>query len=91
MNEVLAEISTPRQDATLVLTNNEGNLAAGVNPAALDHMLHELRQPLSTIDCLAYLLELTSSDDQVREHVHSIQLMVSKAHSILDESHLCFS
>ena len=84
MNDL--EIAVPRQDVTLGRGSAEGNQLAGVNPAALDNLIHELRQPLSAIDSLAYFLEITSSDETVRAHLQRIQAMVSHAHYILDRS-----
>jgi nitrogen-specific signal transduction histidine kinase len=86
MNDVVAEIAVTRQDATLSRASTKGNQFAGVNPAAQDDLIHELRQPLSTIDALAYFLEITSVDDTVRTHLQRIQTMVSRAHGILDRS-----
>jgi signal transduction histidine kinase len=86
MNDVVSEIAIPRQDVTLVRGSARGNQFAGVNPAAHDDLIHELRQPLSTIDALAYFLEITSADDAVRAHLQRIQAMVSRAHGILDRS-----
>lgn len=86
MNDVIADISMPRQDVTLAWGTAKGAQIAGVSPAALDDLVHDLRQPLSTIESLAYFLEITSCDDKVREHLQRIQAMVSRAHGILDRS-----
>jgi signal transduction histidine kinase len=86
MNDVVSEIATPRSDVTLTRGSTKGNQLAGVNPAALDELIHDLRQPLSTIDSLAYFLEITSADDTVRAHLQRIQSMVSRVHGILDHS-----
>jgi len=86
MNDVVAEIAITRQDVTLTRGSTKGNQFAGVNPAAQDDLIHELRQPLSTIDALAYFLEITSIDETVRTHLQRIQAMVSRAHGILDRS-----
>lgn len=86
MNDLLSEIAGPPQDVTLGRGSTKGNPLAGVNPGALDDLVHELRQPLSAIDSLAYFLEITSSDETVRAHLQRIQAMVSNAHYILDRS-----
>ena len=86
MNDVLSQVAMARQDATLARGITKGNQIAGVSPAALDDLVHELRQPLSAIDSLAYFLEITSPDDKVRGHLQRIQAMVSRAHGILDRS-----
>jgi len=88
MNEVVSEIAMSRQDVTLARGTTKGNQFAGANPAALEDLIHELRQPLSTIDSLAYFLEITSSDETIRMHLQRIQSMVSRAHGILDRSSL---
>jgi signal transduction histidine kinase len=86
MNEVVAQLMMPRQDVALARRKAEGNQIAGVIPAALDDLVHELRQPLSAIESLAYFLELTSNDESVRGHLQRIQAMVSRTHDILDRS-----
>ena len=86
MNDVVAEISMPRQDVTLARGCSKGIQTVGVSPAALDDLIHELRQPLSTIDSLAYFLEITSADSNMRDHLQRIQAMVSRVHDILDRS-----
>ena len=86
MNEVLSQIAVPRQDANLVRGITKGNQIAGVSPAALEDLVHELRQPLSAIESLAYFLEITSPDEKVRGHLQRIQAMVSRAHGILAHS-----
>ena len=86
MNDVLPQVAAPRQDATLARGIQKGNQIAGVSPAALDDLAHELRQPLSAIESLAYFLEITAPDDKVRGHLQRIQAMVSRAHGILDRS-----
>lgn len=88
MNNVVAEMSMPRPDVNLTRGTTKGGQIAGATPAALDDLIHELRQPLSSIDCLAYFLEITSSDEKVREHLQRIQAMVCRAHTILDRSHV---
>lgn len=84
MNDI-SQVILPRQDATPA-RGSKGTEGAGVTPAALDDLVHDLRQPLSTIESLAYLLEITSLDDAVRGHLQRIQQMVSHAHGILDRS-----
>jgi len=86
MNDVVTDFALPRQDVTLGRGITKGSQLAGASPAALDDLIHELRQPLSAIDSLAYFLEITSSDETVRAHLQRIQNMVSRAHCILDRS-----
>ena len=57
------------------------------NPAsALDDLAHEVRQPLSVIESLAYYLELTCTDEKTRAHLQRIQAMVLQASLILKRS-----
>ncbi|MDQ2773946.1 MAG: hypothetical protein M3Y57_03310 [Acidobacteriota bacterium] len=53
--------------------------------SALDELVHELRQPLSVIESLAYFLELTSKDDTVCRHLQQIQAMVLQTNQILSK------
>ncbi|MBV8069403.1 MAG: hypothetical protein JO270_05820 [Acidobacteriaceae bacterium] len=59
---------------------------AGVHPDTLDQLIHELRQPLSVIESLAYYLELTVSDNTCCTHLQKIRLMLLKAHAILEQA-----
>ncbi len=60
----------------------------GVHPETLDELIHELRQPLSVIESLAYYLELTSTDQSSCMHLQKIRFMLTKAHAILEKSSL---
>lgn len=55
-------------------------------PSALDDLAHEVRQPLSVIESLAYYLELTCTDEKTRAHLQRIQAMVLQASLILKRS-----
>jgi hypothetical protein len=55
-------------------------------PAELEELVHDLRQPLSTIECLTYYLELVCADGQTQSHLHRIQEMVSEANHILERA-----
>jgi signal transduction histidine kinase len=50
-----------------------------------ENLVHELRQPLSVIESLAYYLELTSKDEGASVHLRQIQSMVHQANRILME------
>lgn len=65
---------------------HEGRLSAQ-NSIAVDELVHEIRQPLSVIESLAYYLELTSADEMVRGHVKRIQAMVLEANQILERTY----
>jgi hypothetical protein len=55
-------------------------------PAELEELVHDLRQPLSTIECLTYYLELVCADRQTQSHLHRIQEMVLQANHILERA-----
>jgi signal transduction histidine kinase len=86
MNEVISKLSLSREDVSLNRGDLRGGQTAGVNPAALHELAHDLRQPLGVIESLAYYLELTSSDERVSAHLQRIQAMVLQANRILDRS-----
>ena len=50
----------------------------------LAELVHELRQPLSTIEALTYYLELVSTDIQTLSHLERIQDMLLQANHILE-------
>jgi hypothetical protein len=52
----------------------------------LEELVHDLRQPLSTIECLTYYLELVCADGQTQSHLHRIQEMVNEANHILERA-----
>ena len=84
MNPVLSNISLPRQEASRDGGNSQGSEMTGVTPAALDDFVHELRQPLSAIESLAYYLELSVADKSVLPHLKRIRALVDEAHGILE-------
>lgn len=57
--------------------------ANSTTPSVIDDLAHEVRQPLSVIESLAYYLEITSTDEKTRVHLQRIQAMVLQANSIL--------
>ncbi len=52
------------------------------------HLAHELRQPLSTLESLAYYLDiiLPSADAKAREQIGKIQQLVHQTNSIVDDA-----
>jgi signal transduction histidine kinase len=70
-------------------TTPQGRIASctfarsGATHSAMDDLAHEVRQPLSVIESLAYYLELTATDEKVRVHLQRIQAMVLQANLIL--------
>jgi signal transduction histidine kinase len=59
------------------------SLIESLEVSSLEEAVHELRQPLSVIESLAYYLELTSNDEAASKHLRHIQAMVVQANSIL--------
>ena len=54
--------------------------------SAWENVAHELRQPLSVIESLAFYLELTSKDAGACVHLQQIQVMVRRANRILADA-----
>jgi hypothetical protein len=54
----------------------------------LRELVHELRQPLSSIEAIAYYLEMTLPAGQVqaRQHMAQLQGLVAEATAILERS-----
>jgi light-regulated signal transduction histidine kinase (bacteriophytochrome) len=54
----------------------------------LRDLIHDLRQPLSSIEAIAYYLEMTLPADQVqaREHMTHLQNLVQQASAMLEQS-----
>jgi hypothetical protein len=61
---------------------------ASLDPLLIAELVHELRQPLSTIECLAYYLEITSGDEVVCQQMQRIQHLVWQANNILEGSYV---
>lgn len=57
-------------------------------PLEWDELVHDLRQPLSAIESLAYYLELVCADPKARTHLQHIQEMVTEANNILEHASL---
>lgn len=80
---------TERLHAGNDTTTTQGRIASctfaksGVTHSAMDDLAHEVRQPLSVIESLAYYLELTATDEKARVHLQRIQAMVLQANLIL--------
>lgn len=87
MNNAVPQVSAFLEDLS-VENDDESNhyRGTGVHPACTDELAHELRQPLSTIESLAYFLEMTTPDDRVCRHLEQIRLMVTRANRILDHA-----
>jgi hypothetical protein len=55
----------------------------------IDELVHDLRQPLSTIECLTYYLELVCEDAHTQAHLQRIQEMLLQANHILERASNC--
>jgi phosphoglycerate-specific signal transduction histidine kinase len=62
-----------------------GSPAAG---PSLCELVHELRQPLSSIEAIAYYLEMTlpAEQFQARQYMWRLQQLVEQANTILEQS-----
>ncbi len=63
-------------------------LPATSSDERLRELVHELRQPLSSIEAIAYYLEMTLPVGQVeaRQHMQYLQRLVEDANEILERS-----
>ena len=84
------EISRPLSEAS---PNNRVNDSIGQRrqefkcmPPVLADLVHDLRQPLSTIEALTSYLELVSTDGQTRYYLERIQDMLLQANGILERA-----
>jgi signal transduction histidine kinase len=64
----------------------EAPLAAAED--ALHNLLHELRQPLSSIEAIAYYMEMTlpAEQFQARQYMWRLQQLVEQANAILEQN-----
>ena len=83
MNQVLTTFSTPSQVDSLAGGELRRCRSDESCSMQIDELIHELRQPLDVIESLAFYLEITSSDQYVRERLQKIQAMVVRANQIL--------
>lgn len=86
MNQTFADLSTSRQEVVLSRKDLMPPQISDSKAHLLEELAHELRQPLGTIEALAYFLELTSEDEQMCGHLQRIQAMVLQANDILQRS-----
>lgn len=88
MNDAVSRNFVPREEYLLKPGDPNGHNEQGVDPLRIGELAHELRQPLSTIESLAYYLELTSESDHIRRQLERIRLMVDRANQILSQASL---
>ncbi len=78
-------VLTPTPASSTVAVPDRGSVA-NQHSNTIDELTHELRQPLSIIEALAYYLELTTTDEAVSGHLRQIQAMVLQANRILSKA-----
>ena len=86
MEKVISQFSALPEDAPYANDNRADFCPTGAVPIDLGEMLHEIRQPLSTIESLAYYLEMTAVDDHMCRHLRRIRAMVFEANQILEHA-----
>ncbi len=68
-------------------TNHADSLLNATIPmTSLDNLVHELRQPLSAIEHLAFYLQLVSEDPVICMHSQRIQDLIGQANEILEKA-----
>jgi hypothetical protein len=88
MNDAVSRDYAAREELLLKTGDPNDHHEPGVDPFRIGELAHELRQPLSTIESLAYYLELTSESDHIRCQLERIRLMVDRANQILAQASL---
>ncbi len=86
MNKAVPQVSAAMEEMSFENHGLRNHGPTGAHPFRIDELAHELRQPLSTIESLAYFLEITAADDAVCSHLQQIRLMVCRASRILDHA-----
>lgn len=86
MNDAVSRNFVSREEYLLKTGDPNSRDEQGVDPIRIGELAHELRQPLSTIESLAYYLELTSESDHTRRQLERIRLMVDRANQILSQA-----
>jgi signal transduction histidine kinase len=84
MNSLLPHFPVAAQEAPLGGTEVIHYPLTEVRSVRVDEFVHELRQPLSVIDSLAFYLEMIAPNEEFRAHLQKIQAMVFQANSILE-------
>jgi len=54
--------------------------------AVIDELAHEIRQPLSAIEHLAYLLQMSATDCKTQTHLQQIQALIVQANRVLEDA-----
>ncbi len=73
------EVSSFREEASVAIASPEERLR---------ELVHELRQPLSSIEAIAYYLEMTlpAGQFEARQYMSQLQRLVAETNSILERS-----
>jgi signal transduction histidine kinase len=73
---------------TGALTSTEASVALASAEERLRELVHELRQPLSSIEAIAYYLEMTLPAGQfdARHYMAQVQRLVADTNTILERS-----
>ena len=60
----------------------------GARPAIVRDFIHDLRQPLSSIEAIAYYLEMTLPAEQAeaRQYMRKLQQLVDQANAIIQHA-----
>lgn len=68
----------------------EAHIAPPPDEDTVRDLVHELRQPLSSIEAIAYYLEMTlpAEQSQARQYMRTIQELVGRASCALDSAAL---
>jgi len=78
--------------AAVILAETPSYLEASVAIASpeerLHHLIHDLRQPLSSIEAIAYYLEMTlpAGQFEARQYMSQLQRLVADTSAILERS-----
>jgi signal transduction histidine kinase len=84
MNQIFDPVSAHGQEVLLGRLDLMPPQITDCKATVLEELTHELRQPLGVIESLAYYLEMTAEDEQLRAHLQRIQAMVLQASHILE-------
>jgi signal transduction histidine kinase len=85
-HEVPRPLSEALPNSLVTDATSPGRGEFNCTSSRLAEFVHELRQPLSTIEALTYYLELISTDVQTLSHLERIQDMLLQANHILERA-----
>jgi signal transduction histidine kinase len=85
---MMQDLPSPISRSAQSIAHAEDQEACALNGSIVDleDLIHELRQPLSTIEALAYYLELTSADSSKTSRLRQIREMIAQASLILERA-----